>query len=78
MKFIMTRKPSEIKPDGSFYAQFNTSSNPTSPNFYPSQGIRIDPDSFKVRPGIMTRYGRKMLKEGAKYYSRISIGDFVI
>jgi len=32
---------------------------------------------FNPRRGIMTRYGKKLLREGAKYYSKISIKDLI-
>lgn len=35
--------------------------------------IFIDPDSFSPRKGILTRYGRKMLRDGEKYYGRVKI-----
>jgi len=38
----------------------------------------LDPDSFTPRKGIMTRYGKKLLREGAKFYGRLSIANFVI
>ena len=38
----------------------------------------LDPDSFTPRKGIITRYGKKMLREGAKFYARMSIANFVI
>jgi hypothetical protein len=37
-----------------------------------------DPDSFQPRKGIMTRYGKKMLREGAKFYARISVANYII
>jgi len=33
---------------------------------------------FCPRKGILTRYGKKLIEEGAKFYSRMSITDFVI
>jgi Major capsid protein Gp23 len=38
----------------------------------------LDPDSFTPRKGLMTRYGKKLLREGAKFYGRMSIANFVI
>lgn len=38
----------------------------------------LDPDSFCPRKGILTRYGKKLLREGAKFYARMSIANFVI
>jgi hypothetical protein len=38
----------------------------------------LDPDSFTPRKGLMTRYGKKLLREGAKFYARLSIANFVI
>jgi hypothetical protein len=40
--------------------------------------VVLDPDSFMPRKGIMTRYGKKLLREGAKFYGRMSIANFVI
>ena len=31
-------------------------------------------EDFNPRKGIITRYGRKLLEQGAKHYSRITIG----
>lgn len=38
----------------------------------------LDPESFVPRKGILTRYGKKLLREGAKFYARLSIANFVI
>jgi len=38
----------------------------------------LDPDSFCPRKGILTRYGKKLLREGAKFYARMSIANFVL
>jgi len=38
----------------------------------------LDPDSFCPRRGVLTRYGKKLLREGAKFYARISIQNFII
>lgn len=38
----------------------------------------LDPDSFCPRKGILTRYGKKMLREGSKFYGRLHIQNFVI
>lgn len=38
----------------------------------------IGPDDFTPRKGLMTRYGKKLLREGAKFYGRMSIANFVI
>lgn len=40
--------------------------------------VVLDPDSFCPRKGILTRYGKKLLREGAKFYARLSIANFVI
>ena len=40
--------------------------------------VVLDPDSFSPRKGLITRYGKKMLREGAKFYGRISIANFSI
>lgn len=39
----------------------------------------VDPDSlFCTRKGLMTRYGKKLLREGAKFYARLNIANFNI
>ena len=38
----------------------------------------LDPDSFNPRKGLMTRYGKKLLREGAKFYARLSVANFII
>lgn len=40
--------------------------------------VVLDPDSFTPRKGLITRYGKKLLREGAKFYGRMSIANFVI
>jgi hypothetical protein len=40
--------------------------------------VVLDPDSFCPRKGILTRYGKKLLREGAKFYARLSIANFVV
>lgn len=38
----------------------------------------LDPESFCPRKGILTRYGKKLLREGAKFYARMNIANFII
>ena len=40
--------------------------------------VVLDPESFCPRKGILTRYGKKLLREGAKFYARLTIANFVI
>ncbi len=40
--------------------------------------VVLDPESFCPRKGILTRYGKKLLREGAKFYARLSVANFVI
>lgn len=40
--------------------------------------VVLDPESFCPRKGILTRYGKKLLREGAKFYARMNIANFVI
>jgi len=40
--------------------------------------VVLDPESFCPRKGILTRYGKKLLREGAKFYARVTIANFVI
>jgi hypothetical protein len=40
--------------------------------------VVLDPESFCPRKGILTRYGKKLLREGAKFYGRMSIANFVL
>lgn len=40
--------------------------------------VVLDPESFCPRKGILTRYGKKLLREGAKFYSRMTIHNFVV
>jgi len=40
--------------------------------------VVLDPESFCPRKGILTRYGKKLLREGAKFYARMTIANFVI
>lgn len=32
----------------------------------------VDPTTYEKNKGILTRYGKKLLEEGAKYYGKIS------
>lgn len=38
----------------------------------------LDPESFCPRKGILTRYGKKLLRDGAKFYARMSIANFIV
>jgi hypothetical protein len=40
--------------------------------------VVLDTESLCPRKGILTRYGKKLLREGAKFYARMSIANFVI
>jgi len=40
--------------------------------------VVLDPESFCPRKGILTRYGKKLLREGAKFYARMSVANFII
>ena len=40
--------------------------------------VVLDPESFCPRKGILTRYGKKLLREGAKFYARMTIANFVV
>jgi hypothetical protein len=35
----------------------------------------LDPESFKPRKNILTRYGKKLIEEGAKFYARLSLHE---
>lgn len=38
--------------------------------------VVLDPDNFTPRQGILTRYGARLLREGAAFYSRLNINTF--
>lgn len=38
----------------------------------------LDPDGFTPRKGLMTRYGKKLLRDGAKFYARVNIQNFIV
>jgi len=38
--------------------------------------VVLDPESFTPRKGLMTRYGKKLLRDGAKFFFRMSIANF--
>ena len=40
--------------------------------------VVLNPDDFLPRRGLITRYGKKLLRDGAKYYSKMSVADFVV
>jgi hypothetical protein len=41
----------------------------------PQKLIGINPDSFNPRKGIMTKYGKKLIEYGAKYYKGMNINN---
>ena len=38
--------------------------------------VVLDPESFCPRRGLLCRYGKKLLREGAKFYARLNIANF--
>lgn len=40
--------------------------------------VEIDPKSFNPQQGILTKYGKKLLRDEAKFYGRLSIANYVI
>lgn len=40
--------------------------------------VILDPDTLCPRKGVITRYGAKMLRDGARYYAVINIQNFTI
>jgi hypothetical protein len=40
--------------------------------------VLLDPDIFAPRKGLIPRYGPKILSEGAKFYARLSVKNFVV
>ena len=38
--------------------------------------VVLDPNSFTPRKGILTRYGKDLLKQGASFYGRITADNF--
>lgn len=40
--------------------------------------VVLEPEGFCPRKGILTRYGKKLLRDGAKFYARLNIANFVI
>lgn len=40
--------------------------------------VVLDPESFCPRKGILTRFGKKLLREGAKFYAKMNIANFII
>jgi hypothetical protein len=38
--------------------------------------VVLDPDTFTPRVGLITRYGKKLAKEGASFYGRLVINNF--
>jgi hypothetical protein len=40
--------------------------------------VVLDPDSFTPRKGLLTRYGKKLLREGSKFYARLNVANFVV
>jgi len=40
--------------------------------------VVLDPDNLCPRKGLLTRYGKKLLREGSKFFARLSIANFII
>lgn len=40
--------------------------------------VVLEPEGFCPRRGVLTRYGKKLLREGAKYYGRMTIANFIL
>jgi len=40
--------------------------------------VVLDPESFCPRKGILTRYGKKLLREGSKFYARLNVANFIV
>lgn len=40
--------------------------------------VVLNPESFCPSKGIITRYGKKLLREGAKFYARMTIANYII
>lgn len=59
---------------GYFYCPYMPMVNPP---VIDNQPVTIDPEVFLPQKGILTRYGKKLLAEGARYYSRLAVSDFV-
>lgn len=37
--------------------------------------VVLDPNSFNARKGILTRYGKKLLQQGAAHYDKVKIDN---
>lgn len=46
-------------------------------NFISMEHVVLDPASFNPRQGILTRYGRHLLEEGARFYARPTIAEIL-
>ena len=46
-------------------------------NFISMEHVVLDPASFSPRQGILTRYGRRLLEEGARFYARPTIAEIL-
>lgn len=42
----------------------------------PAAPVALDPSTFLPSKGILTRYSKKLLQQGAKYYSTVNLGDY--
>jgi len=40
--------------------------------------VVLDPEQLCPRKGLLTRYGKKLLREGSKFFARLSIANFII
>lgn len=40
--------------------------------------VVLDPETLCPRKGLMTRFGKKLLREGSKFYARLSIANFAM
>jgi hypothetical protein len=64
-KILMGYKGSSYMDSGYFYAPYVPMTQTP---------VVLDPNSFNPNKGIMSRYGKKLLAEGAKYYDTLSFG----
>lgn len=40
--------------------------------------VVLDPEALCPRKGLLTRYGKKLLRDGSKFFARLSIANFII
>jgi hypothetical protein len=83
---LITYRTPQFQESGYFYCPYVPMLKPPKPYkpFFKTfaevciarAGKHFDPETFSSKKGLLTRYGKKLLSEGERFYKRIRISDF--